>query len=83
MRVLYIFPSYLLRRVQLVELPNLMITFLLIELLICTIWFYKRQILTSSHDTTIRLWDLAAGRSMATLTNHKKSVRAVVLHPTQ
>merc|ERR1712139_531497 len=27
------------------------------------------------------MWDLAAGRSMATLTNHKKSVRAVVNHP--
>lgn len=29
-----------------------------------------------------RLWDLAAGKSMCTLTNHKKSVRGVVLHPT-
>lgn len=39
------------------------------------------QIITSSHDSTIRLWDLAAGKSMATLTNHKKSVRAVAMHP--
>ena len=27
------------------------------------------------------MWDLAAGKSMATLTNHKKSVRSIVLHP--
>lgn len=39
------------------------------------------QIITGSHDCTIRLWDLAAGKSRATLTNHKKGVRAVVLHP--
>ncbi|KPP69084.1 pleiotropic regulator 1-like [Scleropages formosus] len=35
------------------------------------------------HDTTIRLWDLIAGKTRATLTNHKKSVRALVLHPRQ
>ena len=34
-----------------------------------------------SNDQTVRLWDLAAGKSMCTLTHHKKSVRAVVLHP--
>ncbi|XP_029412618.1 pleiotropic regulator 1 isoform X2 [Nannospalax galili] len=39
------------------------------------------QIITGSHDTTIRLWDLVAGKTRVTLTNHKKSVRAVVLHP--
>jgi pleiotropic regulator 1 len=39
------------------------------------------QVITSSHDSTIRLWDLAAGRSRVTLTNHKKSVRSIVLHP--
>uniref|UniRef100_A0A2K5RAA9 Pleiotropic regulator 1 n=1 Tax=Cebus imitator TaxID=2715852 RepID=A0A2K5RAA9_CEBIM len=37
--------------------------------------------ITGSHDTTIRLWDLVAGKTRVTLTNHKKSVRAVVLHP--
>lgn len=40
------------------------------------------QVITGSHDSTIRLWDLAAGRSRATLTHHKKSVRSVCLHPT-
>lgn len=40
------------------------------------------QIVTGSHDNTIRLWDLAAGRSRVTLTHHKKSVRAVCFHPT-
>ncbi|TSL54339.1 Pleiotropic regulator 1 [Bagarius yarrelli] len=39
--------------------------------------------LTGSHDTTIRLWDLIAGKTRATLTNHKKSVRGLVLHPQQ
>lgn len=38
---------------------------------------------SGSHDTTIRLWDLVAGKTRATLTNHKKSVRALVLHPRQ
>ncbi|CAB3397737.1 unnamed protein product [Caenorhabditis bovis] len=39
------------------------------------------QVITSSHDATVRLWDLAAGKSMCTLTHHKKSVRALALHP--
>ncbi|KAJ7539472.1 hypothetical protein O6H91_11G094800 [Diphasiastrum complanatum] len=37
------------------------------------------QVVTGSHDTTIKLWDLAA--AMSTLTFHKKSVRALALHP--
>jgi pleiotropic regulator 1 len=41
------------------------------------------QIMTGSMDSTIRLWDLAAGKTMATLTHHKKSVRALVKHPTE
>jgi pleiotropic regulator 1 len=40
-------------------------------------------VITGSHDTTIRLWDLRKGATMATLTNHKKSVRALVGHPTE
>lgn len=34
-------------------------------------------------DSTIRLWDLAAGKTMGVLTHHKKSVRALTLHPTE
>lgn len=41
------------------------------------------QVLTGSHDSTVRLWDLAAGKTVTCLTNHKKSVRAVAVHPTQ
>ena len=39
------------------------------------------QVITASNDYTIRLWDLAAGKTMATFTNNKKSVRGLVLHP--
>lgn len=41
------------------------------------------QVLTGSHDCTIRLWDLAAGKTKAVLTNHKKSVRALAMHPSE
>lgn len=41
------------------------------------------QVLTGSMDTTIRLWDLAAGKTMTTLTHHKKSVRTLTIHPTE
>ena len=41
------------------------------------------QVVTASHDSTIRLWDLAAGKTSAVLTNHKKSIRSVVLHPSE
>ena len=30
-----------------------------------------------------RLWDLAAGKCMTTLTHHKKSVRALAVHPAE
>lgn len=43
----------------------------------------RAQVITGSHDTTIRLWDLRRGATLATLTNHKKSVRALVGHPTE
>ncbi|KAK6843342.1 hypothetical protein PG987_004202 [Apiospora arundinis] len=41
------------------------------------------QIITSSLDSTVRLWDLAAGKTMGVLTHHKKGVRALALHPTE
>ena len=34
-------------------------------------------------DGTVRLWDLVAGRAASVLTNHKKAVRALTLHPTE
>ena len=34
------------------------------------------QVISGSMDSTIRLWDLVAGRASAVLTNHKKAVRA-------
>jgi pleiotropic regulator 1 len=55
------------------------------------------QVITGSHDSTIKardlppslsssqfqlqLWDLAAGKAMATLTHHKKAVRSLVVNP--
>lgn len=36
------------------------------------------QIVTGSHDSTIKLWDLAKGTTISTLTHHKKSVRSLV-----
>jgi pleiotropic regulator 1 len=35
------------------------------------------QIVTSSYDNTVKLWDLVAGRAMTTMTQHKKAVRAL------
>lgn len=33
--------------------------------------------ITSSHDSTIRLWDLATGKSYCTLTHHKVRLQKV------
>lgn len=46
-------------------------------------WQLINWLIAGSHDSTIRLWDLIAGKTRATLTNHKKSVRTLVLHPRQ
>ena len=35
------------------------------------------QIITGSHDTTVKLWDLVAGKCMTTLTHHQKAIRAL------
>ncbi|KAL9260111.1 pleiotropic regulatory locus 1-like protein [Drosera capensis] len=39
------------------------------------------QVVTGSHDSTIKFWSLRYWKTMATLTHHKKSVRAMALHP--
>ena len=39
------------------------------------------QIITGSHDKTIKMWDLRKGKTMSTLTYHKKSIRAMAAHP--
>jgi FOG: WD40 repeat len=41
------------------------------------------QVITGSLDSTVRMWDLAAGKTMGVLTHHKKGVRALVTHPTE
>jgi len=41
------------------------------------------QVITGSHDKTVKLWDLRKGKTMTTLTYHKKSVRGLALHPTE
>jgi pleiotropic regulator 1 len=41
------------------------------------------QVMTGSMDSTIRLWDLAAGKCQTVLTHHKKSVRSLAIHPTE
>ena len=41
------------------------------------------QIISGAADATVKLWDLAAGKCRTTLTYHKKSVRALALHPRQ
>lgn len=38
------------------------------------------QIITASHDATIRMWDIKTGTTMKTLTHHKKGIRSLVLH---
>ncbi|KAJ0444338.1 putative transcription factor WD40-like family [Helianthus annuus] len=40
------------------------------------------QVITGSHGSTVKFWDLRNGKALATLTHHKKSVRALAQHPT-
>lgn len=44
---------------------------------------FDSQVITGSHDKTIKMWDLRKHTTMGTLTYHKKSVRAMAMHPTQ
>jgi pleiotropic regulator 1 len=41
------------------------------------------QVISGSHDCTVKLWDIASGKCMSTLTHHKKSVRALKVHPSE
>jgi WD40 repeat protein/tRNA A-37 threonylcarbamoyl transferase component Bud32 len=41
----------------------------------------QRIIASSSLDDTVRLWDFASGRAIATLTGHTRAVNAVVISP--
>ena len=38
---------------------------------------FLSKIVTGSYDATIKVWDLATGKCMTTLTHHKKAVRAL------
>jgi pleiotropic regulator 1 len=41
---------------------------------------YEPQLASGSSDGTIRLWDIPSGKRLEVLTNHKKSIRSMVLH---
>ena len=41
------------------------------------------QVISSSLDSTVRMWDLVAGKTMGVLTHHKKGVRTLATHPTE
>ena len=45
--------------------------------IIVTFFVHKHKTITGSYVSTIKLWDLPAGKFMTTLTHHKKSVRAL------
>lgn len=45
--------------------------------------FPPRQVISGSHDSTVRLWDLRHGKASAVLTHHKKSIRALAMHPSE
>ena len=39
------------------------------------------QVITGSHDHTIKCWDLKTGKTKITLTHHKKAIRSLIIHP--
>lgn len=41
---------------------------------------FEPQVISGSSDQTIRTWDLAAGKRIKVLTNHKKSIRGLLFH---
>ncbi len=42
-----------------------------------------QQVISGSHDSTVRLWDLRRGKASGVLTHHKKSIRAMAMHPAE
>eukprot|EP00794_Sanderia_malayensis_P009255 gene9255-10233_t len=41
----------------------------------------SRAIISGSHDSTMRIWDIGEGRCTQILMGHEKSVRSIVVHP--
>ena len=41
---------------------------------------FDPQVITGSHDGTIRQWDLGMAKCTSVLTHHKKAVRALAVH---
>jgi pleiotropic regulator 1 len=41
---------------------------------------FEPQIVSGSQDAMVRTWDLAAGKCLKTLTNHKKAIRSLAFH---
>ena len=39
------------------------------------------QVISGSHDCTIKLWDLAKGAALTTMTHHKKAIRDLTVAP--
>lgn len=39
--------------------------------------------ISGSFDNTAILWDIIGGKAIKTITNHKKAVRSMAIHPTE
>ena len=64
---------------------------------VCSVWGFRHSVdgsvdavafspdgklvLTGSYDDTVRLWEVAGGRLVATLSGHKGTVKAVAFSP--